>query len=748
MNFRIIISFIIAVIAGIACVRASEQPDSVQPAHRTLRAVEVVGMKQVAAVDAAFSSVTQVRSGRLRSLGVSSAKGLSEVAPNFFMPDYGSRMTSSIYVRGLGSRMDQPVVGLSVDGVPYLNKDTYDFDVDDVDRIDVWRGAQSVLNGRNSMAGQINIYTRSPWSGPRLRVMAGYGRANTWKAGAVWRTRVSETLATSVSANMRSTDGFFRNEATGARIDGEHYGAARWKTSWRPSAHMAVTNTAAAGVLRQGGYPYRELATGTIARNDTCFYRRTTFSDGLTVSWAGRRIVATSQTSVQYLNDNMTLDQDFTTADLFTLSQRRREWGFTEDLFTRGARGAYSWLGGVFAFYRPSHMDAPVDFKDQGIAQLIEHHRNESNPDYPISWFTRRFTLGSDFSSTNGGLALYHESKYSVGRWTFEGALRYDFEHVALHWHSACSTGYNTLHILPDGSAEHYRSTPVEIDEDGRMRQSFNQLLPKLAVSYSLGQRGNVYANVSKGYKAGGFNLQMFSDVLQQKLMRLMGFGMAYDPADVVSYRPETSWNYEAGAHLQGARWSLDATVFFIDTRDRQLTTFPAGSTTGRLMTNAARAHSYGAEATAAWRPADGLSLSASYGYTCARFRDYVSGGVNYKGRYLPYAPGHTLFASADWALPLSLGGAGATAGVNVRGAGPIYWDDANMYRQNFYATMGAHLTVAGPGERWSVRLWGENITDTRYDTFYFVSVGRAFVQPGRPWQAGVTLRWAFGDMD
>ena len=739
MNRHIIT--IISICACLPLLASNAGADSTR--HRTLRPVEVMGVKQDATTRSAVNTVTQVRASQLRSLGVSSTKGLSEIAPNFFVPDYGSRMTSSIYVRGLGSRMDQPVVGLSVDGVPFLNKDSYDFDIDNIERMEVWRGAQSVLNGRNAMAGQINIYTRSPWSGPAISAVAGYGRGNTARLGVTARRRLSETMATSLSAYMRRSDGFYTNEATGSKIDLEKQGSLRWKTSWRPHGHVSLVNTAALSMLCQGGYPYQEIATGTIARNDTCFYRRTSWSDGLTLSWAGRRIVATSLTSVQYLDDNMTLDQDFTTADLFTLTQRRREWGFTQDLFTRGTRGSYSWLGGVFGFYKPSRMDAPVDFKDRGIADLIENHRNEANPFYPIEWFTRRFTLGSDFHTSNGGFALYHESSWSRGRWTIEGALRYDFERATLDWHSQCSTGYNTMHVLPDGSRELYDTHPIEIDERGRMAQSFGELLPKIAVSYSLGTLGNVFANAAKGYKAGGYNLQMFSDVLQQKLMRLMGFGMAYDPDEVVSYRPETSWCYELGTHLAGPGWNASATAFYIDTRDRQLTTFPAGTTTGRIMTNAARARSTGVELSGSWRPASGLVVSASYGYTHATFLKYESGGVSYRGKRLPYAPQHTLFASAEWTLPCTIAGAAISAGADVRGAGPIYWDDANEQRQNFYATMGAHVTV-GRDEHWSVQLWGENITDTRYATFYFVSVGRAFLQQARPWQAGITLRLAF----
>ena len=210
MSYRIHIALLSALLAVSAS--AAEAADSTHSRHRTLRPVEVMGVKQDAQVEAAVAAVTQMRGKRLRQLGISATKGLSEIAPNFFVPDYGSRMTSSIYVRGLGSRMDQPVVGLTVDGVPYLNKDSYDFDVDNIDRMEVWRGAQSVLNGRNAMAGQINIYTRSPWSGPRLRLRAGPRSGHTCAAA----TDFSATQPRA-RASTRSDRGRHGGKRRGAR---------------------------------------------------------------------------------------------------------------------------------------------------------------------------------------------------------------------------------------------------------------------------------------------------------------------------------------------------------------------------------------------------------------------------------------------------------------------------------------------------------------------------------------------------
>ena len=102
---------------------------------------------------------TTVDEREVERLNITTIKGMSQVAPNFYIPDYGSRMTSSVYIRGIGARIDQPVVGLNVDNVPYLNKDNFDFDLSDVERIELLRGPQSTLYGRNTMGGLLNIYT-------------------------------------------------------------------------------------------------------------------------------------------------------------------------------------------------------------------------------------------------------------------------------------------------------------------------------------------------------------------------------------------------------------------------------------------------------------------------------------------------------------------------------------------------------------------------------------------------------------
>ncbi len=726
----------LALTALFAYATALAQQDTV--VTTMLNEVAIVGEKQNADTD--MSAVTLIDRATLQRQNVQSLRGVGEIAPNFYLPAYGSRMTSSIYVRGLGARIDQPAVGLSVDGVPFLNKNNYDFDIFDIGKIEVFRGAQSILNGRNTLCGQVNISTLSPWAFQGVKLMAEYGRANSAKAAVGYYARLSDELATSVTGYYTMTDGYFRNEHDNSRLDTDKSGSLRWKLSWHPSSRLSITNAASAGITRQGGYPYAEYGTGKIAYDDTCFYHRFSVADGLTVGWSSKRVVITSVTSFQYIDDNMTLDQDFTPEPYFVLTQKSKEWALTEDLYAKGRRGAYNWLAGVFGFYKHNDMLAPVTFKDTGISRLIEAHPNQMNPTYPISWDTRQFVLGSNFLNITKGVAIYQQSKYRWGNWDFEFGLRWDVEWASLMYDSDCSTGFSTWHLLPDGAKELYSHTPVEIHDHGHLSQHFSELLPKFAVGYNIGDT-RIYANVSKAYKAGGYNSQMFSDVLQQRIMEFMGLTMKYDVDEIVSYKPERSWNGEIGVKgvALGGSLAYTGTIFYISCTDQQLTTFPDGMTTGRIMTNAGRTRSYGVEATADWHATDRLLISASYGHTNATFRKYFNGKENFRGKKLPYAPSNTLFASANYTLPGKILGAVPSATVSVRGVGEIFWDEANTVRQPFYATMSASMALAH--DKWSVRLWAENLTNTKYNTFYFVSIGHAFVQKAAPWSVGATLR-------
>ena len=709
-----------------------------------LEGVSVTAIKQQSNLANIGSQATIIGRQSIESQGIATVRGASDLVPNFFLPDYGSRMTSTIYVRGLGARIDQPSMGLNIDNVPVLCKENYDFDIADIARVEMLRGPQSTLYGRNTMGGLMNVYTLSPLSWQGTRIIAELASHMTLKLGASHYARVGEKLGISGSIYYTSTQGQYKNEYNGKNCDWERQGSARIKVVWQPSPSLTVSNTLSGSTSRQGGYPYEWVEAGRIAYNDTCFYRRTSVMDGLTINKSFERWSLSSITSYQYINDNMTLDQDFTPLPYFTLTQARREHAVTQELVARShGDGSYKWLAGAFGFYRRYRMDAPVTFKDTGIASLIEGHINSVNPSYPVVWRERSFELGSRFTNPTWGVALYHQSSLDWRRFTFTAGLRLDYEHASLRYNSETHTGYD---IIETATGQIYHSSNIDINDGGALSKHFVELLPKLAVTYHLPTdcRASVYASVSKGYKAGGFNTQMFSDVLQQRLMGIMGIGAAYDVNDIVGYKPEKAWNYEVGAHFESVnhRISADVAAFYIDCHDRQMTIFPDGTTTGRIMTNAGKTRSLGAEASMSVNFTSDFGMNVSYGYCDARFVRYNDGKADYRDKRVPYCPQHTLYAQAFYTYNIKGGSKWAqsiTLDASVKGTGEIYWNEANSLQQPFYALLTSSITLKG--KHYSLQLWGQNLTGTSYSTFYFVSIGHEFLQRGRGRMLGATLR-------
>ena len=740
----------------------------------SLGEVRITSIKQAASLLRQPVTVTSINRQQIERYNIAGMKGVSEIAPNFFMPDYGSKMTSSIYVRGIGARIDQPAVGLNIDNIPFLNKNAFDFDMFDIERIEVLRGPQSTLYGRNTIAGLINVYTLSPMSWQGVRLMAEGSLPAGYRAGVGVYTKLAPRLGMSVNGYIAHSGGYFRNAYNGKYADRTTDFSGRWKTVWRPTDRLNIENVFSAGHAAQNGYPYAYVGTGEINYNDTCFYHRTSVTDGLTVRWAGEGFSVASITGLQYLSDNMTLDQDFLPASYFNLTQRQHDRSITQDIVLRGSKGNYSWLAGVFGFYKYGSMSAPVTFKEDGIDELILSNIRGNMPSFiQLMWDADNFVLGSDFRHHVNGAAIYHQSSYDLDRWTFALNMRFDYEHTALSYHNYCNTGASGTVNLPQLPRPINFTLPADIDLSDRLKQTFRQFLPKISVTYNL-KNSAVFMSVAKGYKAGGFNTQMFSNFLQQRMTALMreeanelmgsmmggmggGSGVRptadpdnaqtatnheYSADDYVSYKPETSWNYELGGHFSCDNERVYSTfsLYYIDLRNQQVTLFPEGSATGRLMANAGRTRSYGAELTIRYTPTPRWRFDLAYGYNNATFRHFNNGNADLSGLRVPNAPSNTLFLSASYRLPLRAGWVDAISfNPSLRGVGSIYWDEENLYRQPFYAELGA--SVRFEHSRYSVDLWGKNLTDTRFDVFRYESIGHNFLQRGKPVRGGITLR-------
>ena len=700
-------------------------------------------------------SSSVITSSMLESEHITSVKELSAIVPNFYQPDYGSKMTSSIYVRGFGARIDQPVIGMTVDGIPYLNKNNYDFDMLDIARVELLRGPQGTLYGRNTMGGQMNVYSLSPLDYQGVRVSAEYGSGNTLRGKAsYYGISKGGKFAYSVAGYYNRTDGFFENEFDGSNVDWAESSGGRVRTIWQLGRGWEIDNVASVGYNDEGGYAYSKYNAENniiepINYNSPSGYMRLSVNDGLVVSYTGDNLKFTSTTSYQYMSDKMRMDQDFLPESYFTLVQQQREHAFAEDLVLRSndMSHRWQWVSGLYGFYKTIDMAAPVTFLEDGISSLILGNMPDAMKRM-LQFEEPQFDINSNFDIPTYGLALYHESSLRAGeRWRFTAGLRWDYEASKMEYDNYSAISYRMMPMIPA-----FRK--VEMPFKGEEKLDYLELLPKFAVNFTTGV-GDLYATVTRGYKAGGFNTQIFSDILQNKMksalmedaMTAMGRPSTtaepspYVEASVTTYDPEYSWNYELGGHLQFAegRVGVDFAAFWIECRDQQLTVFPDGLTTGRMMSNAGKSRSKGAEVSMTWRVVDGLSLVGNYGYTNAKFVEFSDGVNDYAGNYLPYAPQHTASAGVSyrWAINRKMLDA-LSINCSWQGMGKIYWNEANSLSQDFYSQLNASVELQkGPV---SLSLWGRNLTNTDFYTFYFKSIGNSFYNHGKPCRVGITL--------
>ncbi len=718
--------------------------------------VQITAIKQGSELRREAVAASVLGGRTLEMQGVSAVKDVMTDVPNLFMPDYGSRTTSSIYVRGMGTRIDQPVVGMNVDNVPLADKNLYDTELPDIERIEFLRGPQATLYGRNTMGGVINVYTLSPLTYQGVRLRADYGSRNSFRVAASSYNRFKEKFGFSVSAQYAHCDGYWRNSYDNSLCDKENSGNFRTKFQYREGA-LSIDNTLAFSMVEQGGYPYqyigspnpdkhREELVGKICYNEPCSYARLAVNDGLSIRYDFGKFSLASITSYQYMNDKMHIDNDFLPEYYFTLEQRKQQHHIAEDFVLRSKEeGVYRWLVGVNGFFKREQMQAPVTFGATGIKKLILDNINaNSGYDGEYRWGDTEgngadmLLLDSRFLTHNSGVAAYHRSEVHLGRWRMALGLRLDYELVQMIYNTNTDTAYTMFSNSGESTV-----CPIHIANSELLTRGFLEFLPSFSVSVDLDDVGRnmLYLSASKGYKAGGFNTQMFSEVLQRELQKKMGLHREVDIEALCAYNPEHSYNLELGGHF-GTRdgvFTADASLFYIECLDQQLTIFPDENSTGRMMTNAGRTRSFGAEISATARLARTLVLRGSYGYTNAKFRQFVSGGVDYAGNYIPYAPKNSLSLRLMQTVPfVSRWIDRMVLSVGVTGAGRIYWNEANDVSQPLYALLDA--SVRFEGQKWAVDFWCKNATNTRYDLFYFESMGNRFLQRGRPVSGGVRV--------
>ena len=755
-----------------------------------------------------LSAATTVLSQKdMQANQVNSVKRLSGLIPNIFIPEYGSKLTTSIYIRGIGSRINTPAIGLYVDNIPYIDKSAFDFNYSDIERIDVLRGPQGTLYGRNTMGGLIKVHTKSPFTYQGTDIRMGAATYNDYNVSLTHYHRISDQFAFSTGGFYEHTGGFYQNSTrNNERVDKGNAGGGRFRGIYLPKDNLKLDLNVSYEYSDQGGYPYfytgitqegvnkgkteeREELIGKIAYNDRSNYYRNLLNAGFNVEYQAKNFILSAVTGYQHLKDRMFLDQDFTEKNIFNLTQKQKLNTISEEIVLKSKPNRkWEWTTGIFGFYQTLNTDGPVTFKEDGVKETIEGNTNSifenlgnKAPKMSMSVLNPTLRVSGNFDTPIWNGAIFHQSTFNnlfTKGLSFTIGLRLDYEKMSMKYNSASDPLNFDFNFAMGPMVITAKDLIADAAYNGKLSEDYVQLLPKFALQYEWSKGNNVYATVSKGYRSGGYNVQMFSDIITgqqahsmveaikksaefEKYSTLIE-GMIGDkmPAipevkDATTYKPEYSWNYEVGTHLtlwEGKLWA-DLAAFYMDTRDQQLSQF-IGSGLGRTTINAGKSNSYGAEASLRASLTNELSLNASYGYTYATFTDYIINEADkdgnltvkadYNGKYVPFVPKHTLNIGGEYAITCSSRSIfdRIVFQANYNAAGRIYWTEQNDVSQAFYGTLNWRANLEKGNAM--ISFWARNFLDKDYAAFYFETMNKGFMQKGRPVQFGIDLRCRF----
>lgn len=729
-------------------------------------------------------------SEQLRQLNVRDLSQLSQYVPSFTMPAYGSRLTSSLYIRGIGSRINNPAVGVYYDNIPLMSKAAFNNHFYMLDRVDILRGPQGTLYGQNTEGGLVRVYSKNPMSYQGTDIRLGVGTGLYSNVEVAHHHRPSDKLAFTVAGFYSGLKGFIDNANFDEKNDLTNEAGAKVRLIYAPAQQVKFDWTADYQYVNQNGFGYGELGENP-ATTFMNGYKRNMLNTGLNISYEMPRLLFTSTTSYQYLRDQMDMDQDYMTPDYLRLEQRQKMNALTQEFVLRshnvsrwqhasGLFGSYQWLRTDGPVYFGEALTGPIGlaienamknsmlqamvgrFMGQGMTPEQAQQMAQRTVDGMGVTMTAEMAVPEFFHTPQLNLSAFHESNILLAdRLKLTLGLRLNYDKVKI--------GYDALAYMnmTGGTANavaNYHLTSHVIDDRSK---SYTQLLPKLGLTFSFDENlGNVYALVSKGYRSGGYNIQMFSDVLQTELNAHQQDAMRgdydvehttqdYDNIEeTIAYKPEESWNYELGTHLNlfDGQMHFDLALYYMQIRNQQLSIMSPEFNYGRVMVNAGKSHSCGLEMSLRGKAIDNaIDWGLTYAYTNAKFDEYKDDPLawsvestyhvhDFSGYYVPYVPQHSFSAMADYHVGKF------TIGANLSGQGKIWWDEANTYSRKFYALLSAHADYDfGPVV---VILWGRNLTNTHYNTFAIQSSAaggtRYFAQKANPLQVGLDVNIHF----
>ena len=600
-------------------------------------------------------------------------RNLSAVIPNFYMQEGGLKLSTPLYVRGIGTVSGTPPVGLYVDGVPVFDKNAFVFDLYDIKQIEVLRGPQTTLYGRNSINGLINIITNPAGNKFSLQAKAGVASYNSQNYNLLVTLPLKGILYSKLSASYNRSDGYFRNKYTGKKSNPQESWNFRYQgnvftsTNWKLAFGLNYNNT------YDGGYAYMPVDSLKTERyyvnfNSPSSYDRDLLSTYFNLKKSFNRTTLTSTTSYSWTSDDQKLDADFTYWDVFSNTKKSRQDLVTQEVNIQSSHAEhFDWTAGAFGFYKNLDNNYLALFgKDK--AKLLPLDLDKA------TYFNNTTTYGI---AGYGQLTI----KDIVPGLSITAGLRYDYENVRLTYRDS---------VLFSGSSRY-----ISLHND-KESLDFDAWLPKFSILQKWNNQLSAYVSLSKGYKAGGYNI--IANDMSSQLVDL-------------KYDRELLWNYEIGMKYfsPDKKFSLNAAVYYIDWKDQQI--FVMGMM-GPNIKNAGDARSCGGEIDVKWEFINDLTFFAAGGYTDSKYYHHIT--PEYKNNHVVMAPDFTLNAGLLYAKAVNFSVfRSVSASTSVTGLGTQYFDEANLLKQAPYFLWNMNIGISG--KYIDFNIWGKNILNKAF---------------------------------
>ncbi len=683
MNKRLWLQALCAgtVLAGVA-LPAAAQTAPAAPAAASDDSDEVIVTAQRRSerlVDVPIS-VTAVTGQTLSDTGVIRMSDLDRAAPGLVF--YVTASHASPTIRGVGSTLTGPgadnPVAVYIDGMYQSAASALLFEFDNVDQIEVLRGPQGTLFGRNATGGAIRVTTQAPDQDPELRATVSYGSYNDLTARVFGNLPLGDNVAANIAVMYREADSYLETLYPGNEIHGPSIFAVNPQIRIEPTDRLTITLSGLYADHRDDRYesfaPYLRPSPAYVSNpsftqpgpyevNSDIPGRWDTHNEGATLNVAydtgGGQITAIAGwTSYEgFLN----YDADFAPSTFGYIQGHDRADTTSQEInYATDNDGPFNFVTGLYFYQDIARRSQPFYFGPAG----------QTNPG-----------AGYEARIDTNAWAAYAEGTYDIlDALHLTLGLRYSNEEKSFDFENLVS---------------HVR---------GNRSDSWSEFTPRAVLRYELTDRSNIYASYSQGFKSGTYNPSVNPTPET----------ISNQPVD-----PEHVNSYEVGYKISEPGWRFSGAAYFSEYKDIQVNIQLAPSILA--YQNAGAAEIYGVELEGGVHLTDNFEVSGGLAYTHGEYTEFanapISNGTNspvvfgdVSGNTTTRTPEWTANLNLNYTQPFSTGTFGATAGISYNSG--YFPAPDNRLEQPSYTILNGELSWSTPDDRYKFALWGRNLTD------------------------------------